>query len=175
MSYHIYSAEAVILKRWDVGEADTLFSFFTKDFGRIDAKAQGVRYLKSKLRYHLSGFSFVRVSFVETSGDCWRLVDAEEYENLDDIKTNGGKKRSILKVFSLLERLIQGQESDTELWEEVRGFLIFLENNKLDAKDLEDFTISTALNIMAHLGYIDKKKCSNPIMAIQQALEQSQL
>jgi len=175
MSYHIHSTEAVILKKFDVGEADSLFSFFTRDFGRINIKAQGIRHLKSKLRYHLSGFSFVRISFVATSGDCWRLVDAEEHKVMDNTKKDEDKKNSIFKIFYLLERLIQGQESDQELWEKVCEFLVFLEDNELDEKELKNLTVSMALDIVAHLGYADKRKCSNSILAIQQALEQSQL
>ena len=175
MSYHVYTTEAIILKRRDFGEADSLFSFFTKDFGRLEVRAQGVRHLKSKLRYHLSGLSFVKIAFVAASGDSWRLVDAEEIGVLKDTREDEDKTKCALKIFSLLERLIQGQESDRELWEGISSVLVFLENNELGKGELRNFAIESALDVATHLGYADKRGKLSPVLAIKFALEQSHL
>jgi DNA repair protein RecO (recombination protein O) len=176
MSYCIYQTEGFILNKRDVGEADRIYSFFTKDFGRLAAKSQGVRYLKSKLRYSLSGFSFLKMAFVATSAGCWRLVDVEETRIFDGIKKSGDKTKCALKIFSLLERLIQGQEKDLELWEKLKQALIFLERNDLNKNDLKNFEMSVALQIVAHLGYAEKGGAySDPVSVIRHALEASQL
>ncbi|MFH1979225.1 MAG: DNA repair protein RecO [Patescibacteria group bacterium] len=188
MSYHIYTSEGIILKSRDAGEADKIYSFFTKDFGRIDAKAQGIRHVKSKLRYSLSGNSRVRISFVSTNNGYWRLVDAEELEVFDSIRFSMGKTRSILKVFSVVERLIQGQEEDNGLWEKLNRIVSFLEKRDINGEYLTDFRILAVTHILLHLGYIEdyerlerlklseirqKRKFLIPI--INNALEQSQL
>ena len=57
------------------GESDKMLSCYTKDFGRIDVYAKGVRLQKSKLNSHLNTFSYVRLMLTRT-GDTWRLLDA---------------------------------------------------------------------------------------------------
>jgi len=116
MSYRVYTTEAVILKKADIGEADKLFSFFTKDFGRLEIKAQGARYLKSKLRYHLSGRAILKISFVGSNGEYWRLVGCNEQIVFDNIKNDFLKTKSTERVLSFVERLIQGQQKDEKLW-----------------------------------------------------------
>ncbi|MFC1757105.1 DNA repair protein RecO [Patescibacteria group bacterium] len=176
MSYHIYSSEGVILKATGVGEADKIYSIFTSVFGKIGIKAQGVRYLKSKLRYGLSGLSLVNVAFVGTLNGFWRLVDVEEILVFKNIKKSRLKTRSALKIFSLVDRLVQGEEADPDLFDKLKVFLFFLENNDLSQEKLKDLGISTAVQIVEHLGYADKEtKDQNPVLVIKNALEQSML
>ncbi|MCF7835827.1 MAG: DNA repair protein RecO [Candidatus Marinimicrobia bacterium] len=155
MSHRIYTSTGVILRKVDVGEADSLFSFLTKDFGRVDVKAQGIRYLKSKLRYHLFGFAFIRISFVATAGDYWRLVDAEEVEVLDRIRDNKDKKKCFLSMLSLCERMIHGPESEDGLWSEFKNFVYTLEENNFSKNDLKNFEILIASRLLSCLGYFD--------------------
>ena len=46
---HSESVEAVVLKTYDVGEADRFCIVLTKERGRIAARARGVRKLTSKM------------------------------------------------------------------------------------------------------------------------------
>lgn len=176
MSYPIYTTEGIILKKRDLNEADRIFSFFTQDFGRVQVIAQGVRYLKSKLRYGLSGLSFLRLGFVGTQNNGWRLVDVDEIKVLDNIKNVIEKQRCALRILVLVERLVQGQERDAGLWEKLKEIFVFLEENTLDKNGLKGFETSAALQIIAQLGYIEKnRKYPDPASIIRNALEQSQL
>jgi len=188
MSCCIYTTEAFIFKKRDIGEAGRLYSFFTKDFGRIDAVAQGVRHLKSKLRYHLSFFSFLRISFVATSGEYWRVVDAEEIRALESPRGDFGKARTIFTLFSLLDRLLQGQEADGRLWETAKELFGYLEKSVLSKNDLRNFEILFALRVLNHLGYAEDFSPDEPLSLekvdnsknyflslIKESLEHSQL
>jgi len=148
MSHIIYQTEAVILKKRDVGEADRIFSFFTKDFGRLEIKAQGVRHLKSKLRYHLSIPAILRIAFVGTKNGYWRLVDVEELKHFKNVRT--------IELLNLLERLIQGQQKDEDVWKDLTQAGMVLDNNEF-----------FALRFLKHLGYEG--------VSIKDALEQSML
>ena len=75
--HHKYSTEAFILKSLHHKDADKVYVLFTENFGLIRASAQGVRLLKSKLRYHLSDFSCINISLVR-GRDYWRIVGAEK-------------------------------------------------------------------------------------------------
>lgn len=188
MAYIIYTTKAFIFKERDFGESARLFSFFTEDFGRIDAMAQGIRYLKSKLRYSLSGLSFVRISFVASSNGFWRLTDAEEIFQFENIRRSPEKTRSSYVLFSLIDRMVQGQESDLELWRKLEKIFMFLENKNLDNGDLKSFEILSAMHILKHLGYLEEERATENLSLgkigkngqyftalVQRSIEQSQL
>lgn len=154
MSYHIYQTEGIILGKKEVGEADRIFSILTKDFGRIDVMAQGVRYLKSKLRYNLSAFNYARFGLVTTK-ESWRIVDAEELGGWPAIRANPAKLAAVSRIAELVNRMVRGQEPDFNLWNEVKNAFAFLEKNGVSGKDLRIFELLTSLRILSHLGYVE--------------------
>lgn len=49
----VYKTEGVILRRRNLGEADTIFTVFSDRLGKFDAIARGVRKARSRMRGHL--------------------------------------------------------------------------------------------------------------------------
>ena len=82
MSYTVYWSEAVILGHAPFGEANKYIHVFTREFGLISARMQGVRTLHSKLRYHTQDYSIARVALIR-GRDLWRLTNALEVSNVD--------------------------------------------------------------------------------------------
>ena len=59
--------EAIVLKTHDVGEADRFCILFTKERGRIAARARGVRKLKSRMGGVLLAPNHISVTLTEGS------------------------------------------------------------------------------------------------------------
>jgi DNA repair protein RecO (recombination protein O) len=59
----LYRTQAVILKRMDLGEADRIVTFFTRDMGKVRAVAKGVRRTTSRSAGHLEPFTLSDVLF----------------------------------------------------------------------------------------------------------------
>ncbi len=190
MSYHIYQTEGIILGKKEVGEADRIFGILTKDFGRIDAMAQGVRHVKSKLRYNLNDFSHSRFGLVMNGNSSWRVVDAEELSDWGNIRANPEKIAAVSRLAGLINRMVQGQEPDTVLWDEIKNAFVFLEeiDNPDNEKNIQTFELLAALRVLSHLGYVadhekwlnlplEKAKSLKPMMAsaIKTAIQESQL
>lgn len=154
MSHAIYNTDGFVLKSANFGEANKYYYLFTKDFGLIKASAQGVRHLQSKLRYGLVDFSLARVSLVR-GREIWRLTGAEK---LVDYAGSLKKPEFLLvsRIFSLLLRLLHGEEKNELLFDTLLQGLDFLQTNSLDRKNLENFECILALRILASLGYIGK-------------------
>jgi DNA repair protein RecO (recombination protein O) len=55
----VYTAEGIVLKRFNVGEADRILTVFTKRFGKIRVIAKGVRRITSRRAGHIEVFSHV--------------------------------------------------------------------------------------------------------------------
>lgn len=72
---HSQSFEAIVLKTYDVGEADRFCVLFTRESGRIAARASGARRLTSRLGGALLPFRHVMVELKEGSGG-WIVAGA---------------------------------------------------------------------------------------------------
>jgi DNA repair protein RecO len=153
----IHTTEGFILKSVNFGEANKYFFVFTKEFGLIKAAAQSVRHLKSKLRYGLEDFSLAQVSVVR-GREIWRLTSAEKKLVIKE------REKLILlsRIFSLLLRLLHGEEKNDLLFESVKEGMKFLVDYKNENKvgisegELENFECILALRILSNLGYIGK-------------------
>lgn len=189
MFYRIYQTEGIILGKRDVAEADRIFSILTAEFGRVDALAQGSRYLKSKLRYNLDLFSYSRFGLVMTK-ESWRIVDAEELKSLDSIRESSEKLAVASLLAELINRMVRGQEPDNALWGEIKTVFSALEQDERlrNKENLRLFGLLAVLRILSRLGYVEehKKWLSLPLeeargkeslmsSTIEKALKESQL
>jgi DNA repair protein RecO (recombination protein O) len=57
----VYGAEGLVLRRRNIGEADSVFTFFGPGRGRFEAVARGVRKSRSRMRGHLEPLTRVRI------------------------------------------------------------------------------------------------------------------
>jgi len=153
----IHNTEGFILKSVNFGEANKYFFIFTSEFGLIKAAAQGSRLLKSKLRYGLEDFSLGSFSFVR-GREVWRLISAEKKLVLNHSREGSSNENFLLisRIFSLLLRLLHGEEKNSLLFDSLKEGFIFLKQNNLDGGTLADFECIMALRILAALGYIGK-------------------
>ncbi|MGB8815820.1 MAG: recombination protein O N-terminal domain-containing protein [Minisyncoccia bacterium] len=167
--HHKYNTEAFILKSLQRKDADKIYFLFTEDFGLIRAGATGVRFLKSKLRYHLSDFNCLSVSLVR-GREYWRIVGAEHSINFinDPVRaneleasstSNGTRKinQEIInfsgKIFSLVLRLVHGEEKNKELFLAIKGSLKNVREKGI-TPGLECLSVA---RIMRSLGYLKTK------------------
>jgi len=153
MSHHIYQTEGIVLGKKNFGEADQFISFYTAGLGGLGAAANGVRLLKSKLRYSLDNLSYAKFSFVRGK-ESWRIIDAKEIPGFA-FKKDDNKRASLSRILRLLSRLIQGEERNEELWRIIEKGIFFLDKNFLDKNSLVNFEIIMGLRILDNLGYID--------------------
>ncbi len=155
MSHAIYNTEGIILKSVNIGEANKLYFILTKDLGLIRATAQGVRLLKSKLRYGLMDYSVGHFALVRGK-ELWRLTSALKEQDL-------AKSKDFLlwaRIFSLVLRLIQGEEYNDKIYQVIKegiGFLSSLPSD-LEAKKRNEIVLNfeciLALRILSNLGYL---------------------
>ena len=151
MSHTIYTTEGFILRSTNFGEANKYFFIYTEQFGLIKSTAQGVRLLKSKLRYSLEDYSYCQISLVR-GREVWRITSMEKKSNLKELD----KVILISRIFSLLLRLLHGEEKNITLFNIIKEGIQFLNDNELDEKNTANFECILALRILSSLGYIGK-------------------
>ncbi|MDD5318714.1 MAG: recombination protein O N-terminal domain-containing protein, partial [Candidatus Pacebacteria bacterium] len=166
MSHHIYQTDGFILKSREAKDANRFYQIFTRDLGLIGASAQGVRLLKSKLRYSLHSFAYSHLSLVR-GREVWRITSAGRIENIyKDLGPETPQPERFLlveRIFSLLDRLLTGEEKNEPLFEAVLGLINFLkiDEAKVDkvdsalfsADELRSIETISVMRILYFLGY----------------------
>ncbi len=180
MSYSVYSTRGFILASAPSGEAGKTYSIYTEQFGLLRAHAQGVRHLKSKLRYNLADYSLATFSLIRGK-ELWRVTGAVAE---GDGGAGFSSGQDILKVrariLSFMKRLVQGEERNDEL------FAILLElfpdtSSRISGREeLLGFETRILARCLSALGYVDLASLEGMgqkelIAAINKALRESQL
>lgn len=148
----IYTTEGIILKRFDVAEADSLFVIYTKDFGKIQARAQGVKKSEAKLKGHLEPLSLSYISFVSgRNGE--RLTSAILINPWPSLRNDGDRLSAAWYVAGLVGEHCMPGEKDGALWNLLLHGLLCLEKNKFDRGDLGTFLNSFETGFCQRLGY----------------------
>ncbi|MEI7809953.1 MAG: DNA repair protein RecO [bacterium] len=150
--HHIYHTEGIILKSNDYGEAGKYYCIFTRDLGLIYASAQGVRKMSSKLRFVLQDFSYIKLDLVRGK-DFWRLTSASKTSKLDNVAKNTETLKIFANIGRLLQRLLAGEEANSELFNDVLQGLFILEKSKTK-EELQNIEVVIVLRILNNLGYI---------------------
>ncbi len=63
-----YHAEAIVIRKTKLGEADRILTLYTPDMGKVQAVAKGVRKPKSKMAGHLEFLTHSQVQFTRGRG-----------------------------------------------------------------------------------------------------------
>lgn len=157
--HNIYTTRGIIIKTKNAGEADKVLSVFTENFGRVELYARGARNITSKLRPHLGLYDYSRVSFV-AGKEFFRLTDAEKFCLFNKIKGSSVKFNIYARTLNLLEKMLQGQEKNEELWKDLINAFVYLDEfHNAGEKNLNK-TLGNILllKILYFLGYIGEDK-----------------
>lgn len=148
----MYSTEGVILKRIDVGEADSLFTIYTKDFGKILARAQGIKKETAKLKGHLEPLNLSAMSFVLGKNGP-RITSAELSSFFPSIRREIDKLRAASYIMSFIDKHCFDGEKDEKLWGLLLTSLQELDNGNFDTGALKNFLHSFERALLSSLGY----------------------
>ena len=110
-----YRAQGFILKKEDRGEADRIFTIYTKDFGKLELLAKAVRKIKSKLRVGLELFYLSEIEFIQGRAQK-TLTDAVLINNFKNLRRDSEKLAIAYQVSEVLDGLVKGQEPDEKIW-----------------------------------------------------------
>lgn len=101
-----FFTEAIVLDREKLGEFDSRIFLYTKNLGKVVAKAQSARKITSKLSAHIEPLNLVSVRLVY--GKNFQLVDALRTQKLGN---------DFLKILRLVKEISADNEPDLELWQ----------------------------------------------------------
>jgi DNA repair protein RecO len=166
MAYHLYKTEGIVLDERSFGEANKIFYLLTPDLGLVAASAQGIRDLKSKLRYQISKYSLTRVVLVRGK-ETWKLTGAEGEHRWENIYSNKAKLTVVVKIFTLLRKFIRGEGQQLALYDDLKAALDYLDHfSPLHYNEtmLRAWEMVTVLRLLNHLGYVENEVVLMPFI-----------
>lgn len=112
----MYATEGIVLKKLDIGEADVLYALYTRDFGKVVARAAGIRKNGAKLRGHLELLSLSAVRLINgRNGE--KLIGASLIYFYERIRARDATLRLAAYVAGRLDEHCFAGERDDALWD----------------------------------------------------------
>src|SRR4030043_713912 len=117
-----FLTEALVLDVEDSAEFDKSVILYTKELGRISAKAKGARKITSKLIGHLQPLDFTRVRLVEKNG--FQIADALTFKKME-------RSSESLAMVKFVKEMTPDLQPDNNLWSLLRKNKKFSNKNVL--------------------------------------------
>ncbi len=154
--FHVFML-AIVLSRRDFRENDQIISLYTKEHGKLELLARGVKKIISKQSAHLEPFSVVFIT-VEQGKEIDHLTKTQPVEYFSSIRSDISKSLAAGYVVSVTDKLIQTKELDKRIFEALLGWLKYVEirNLKFEIITLIDGYIATLFSCLGFAPILDE-------------------
>ncbi len=123
---HVYSTEAIPLRRTDYGEADRILTLFTPTYGKVRAIAKGARRTTSRLAGHLEPFTRTQL-LLATGRDLDLVTQAEARARLDALRDGVWYATAAWYASELVERFLEDRDPHPRLYADFAHILRLLD------------------------------------------------
>ncbi len=121
--------EAIILSRRDIREYDQIVSVYTKEHGRHELLARGIKKITSKHASHAEPYSYAQIEIVRGK-DVTHLIKIVPIRSFSRIREHLEKTIAARIVTNILDLLLDIGEPDEVLFSATREWLLSLERAK---------------------------------------------
>jgi len=147
-----YRTQGIIIKKQDRGQADQLFTIYTKDFGKLEILGKAIRKIKSKLRAGAELFYFSEIEFIQ--GKAYKtLTDAILIDKFENIRKDLERLGVCYQISEVLDNLVKGQERDEKIWQLLNEVFNKLNNRQLSIINCQLSYYYFLWNLFSLLGF----------------------
>lgn len=143
-----FRVDGIILKRQNVGEADRILTVLTKELGKIQIKAKGVRKIASKRASHIEPLNVCSLSLYKGHA-LPVLTEVVALENFSLLKEDLGKIGFAYHLCELIDGLCPPQEENIKVYGLLYDVLKKMETESELAPLIHDFEVA----LLITLGY----------------------
>ena len=148
MNYKVIKTRGFVLYTKQIAEYDRTVTFFTEDFGYIEAKAKAVRKTGAKLKGFVYPYRFATFSFIV--GRDYTLKEAQAENSFSELLSEQGNKQDVyIKILRFLGRFSKAIP-DKKLFKDIfDGFTALKDGND----NYEEIEIALILKILFRFGF----------------------
>lgn len=140
--------DGIILKRKSVGEADRFVTLFTKQFGKMQLKAVGVRKIASRRASHIELLNVVRCGLYKGKG-MPILTEITTQQSFSTLKTDLTKVGFAYHICELVDGLCPENQENPAIFILLQNVLMQLEQEEELASVIHNFEVK----LLTLLGY----------------------
>ncbi|MFP4660717.1 MAG: DNA repair protein RecO [Halanaerobiales bacterium] len=144
----IIKTEAIVLKQFDLGEADKIITFYTKDYGKVRAVAKGVRKSRSSLSGIVLPFNYNYMTFYQTDS-LDRINQVKNVFTFAKLREDLSKMAYASFMAELIEKV--GLENDPN--QDLFSLLLSSLHQLLNEKEYNYIELSFKVRLLGILGF----------------------
>jgi len=141
-------ATGLIIKKSRNRENDQLLVIYTKELGKVMVSARGSQKITSRRLGAIDTLNFVSI-VVREHHPFYTLKEVSLISSLQTLKTDYQKKRRLLYILEVIDKLTSFGQVDIPLYRFLKQFLVTNAEEGLD----EDSLFSQTLKLLQILGY----------------------
>ncbi|MFQ5915560.1 MAG: DNA repair protein RecO [Nitrospinota bacterium] len=145
-----YRSDALVLRRFTLGEADRLVVFLTRDRGKVRAVARSAQRARSRFAGALEPLTHIHLEYYgRENAEVFRANSVDVLRSFDRLRQDYDKLKGALVLAELLDRLLEDGAEQPALFDLALGVL-----ERMEAKDsIEDPLILFEIRFLRELGY----------------------
>lgn len=164
-----YNYSAIALAKRDVAEVDRLYTFFTKEQGRLRVVAKGTRKSTSKNAPHLEDFTLTFLNVAKNHGR-GVVTTAVSEESFSALKNNLEALQEVYRARRVLLRFTEDEHRDEQLFDLLKDYLRTMNASAKEEKSpllfaaLSDAFLIQLLSLLGyHFSYGPCIVCQKPL------------
>lgn len=143
-----FKTVGVVLLSRDYKEIDRVYTIYTRDYGKLNLRAQGIKKINSKLVGHIEPITETALFIAHAKGYN-KIAGANIISSYRIIKMDYEKIKTVNNFFSIINDLILEEQKDEQIYFLIREFLSWLERSQINYLVWQSFFIK----LLDHLGY----------------------
>lgn len=149
---HFLRDTGFVIKRINFGEADRFITLFTKDNGKMEVVARGVRKISSKRASYTELLTLINFQAIKTSKN-YILTEVQQVRNFEATKSSLEKIGVLFFICELVDRLCPDGQKHADIYNLIFQTLLNIEKQE-NAQHISDFQ----LEMLSLLGFWDRKR-----------------
>lgn len=146
-----YRTLCFVFKKIEKGEADIIFKVYSKDFGKIEILAKGIRKISSKLRYQIDLFTFCEIHFVEGKNKV--LIETRILKEFKKIRKNLKGLILAFRISEIFDKLVMEGNPERKIWLLLFRTFKYLDSCYFNKAKLYLIYQYFIWNLLSYLGY----------------------
>jgi len=148
-----FKTEGIVIKRRNVGEADKILTVFTKDLGKLQIKAKGVRRITSRRSPHIELLNHTSLSLYKGE-HAPILTEAQVVHDFSSLKKNLNRVWASYHICELVDGLCPENEKHADIFHLLKDTLYRISYEKQLKPVIQEFEIE----LLKILGYWNEKQ-----------------
>ena len=140
--------EAIIIRRRNIGEADRILTVFTKEYGKMQIKASGVRKIVSRRSGHVELLNHSLLTLYKGPVSLI-LTEAQTFDNFSYIKNDLQKIGFAYHICELIDSLCPEGQENRAVFELLKSTMQRLSVDKEAVSIINEFEV----DLLNNLGY----------------------